>query len=79
MKSKLYTLGRDEIIRGYGSFGDVLSNSAKVVYGNLTSFVNVSGRITDFSQGDKYLPVKVGFLLSKKKLKNLMIETGSEG
>jgi hypothetical protein len=76
LKSKLYTLGRNEIIRGYGSFENVLANSKRIESGSVTAFVNVTGWPTDFSQGDKNLPVKVGFLLSKKKLKNLTTGTG---
>lgn len=68
----MYTLGRGEIIRGYGSFENVLTDSSKIQSGNLTAFVNKIDILTDF-------PVKVGFLLSKKKLKNLTIETGLEG
>ncbi|MCI0450373.1 MAG: hypothetical protein L0Y79_11435 [Chlorobi bacterium] len=72
MKKKIYTLGRDEIIRGYGAFEKVLSNSKKIEAGNLAAFLNVSGDESGF-------PLKVGFLLSKKKLKKRTIETASDG
>ena len=62
------TLGRQEIIRGYKSFEEILNNCIKLEAGDIEAFVNLSER----SQG---FPVKVGFLLSKKKLKNHMIET----
>jgi len=63
------SLKRNEILRGFGVFEDILSNSKKLSYGNLVSFVNLSDKITD-------CPVKVGFLLSKKKLKKLTTGTG---
>jgi hypothetical protein len=66
--NKLYTLSRSEIIRGFGRFEYILSNSARLESGYLKVFVNISGDSAGF-------PVKVGFLLSKKKLKNLTIET----
>ena len=61
--SRTFTLGKNEIIRGYGVFEEVLSDSKKLVSGNVNVFLNFSDSKTDF-------PVKVGFLLSKKKLKN---------
>jgi len=69
LKKKIYTLGRNEIIRGYGSFENILSNSKRLETGNLAAFLNVR-------EEDSGFPVKVGFLLSKKKLKNHTIETG---
>ena len=63
MKKKIYTLGRNEIIRGYGSFENILSKGKRLESGNLAAFFNVSEEVSGF-------PVKVGFLLSKKKLKN---------
>lgn len=68
MKKKIYTLGRSEIIRGFGSFENILSNGKRLEYGNLAAFFNVR-------EEDSGFPVKVGFLLSKKKLKNHTIET----
>jgi hypothetical protein len=68
LKKKIYTLGRNEIIRGFRSFYNVLANNKKFVSGSITAFVNISEDFSDF-------PVKVGFLLSKKKLKNLMTGT----
>jgi hypothetical protein len=68
LNKKIYTLGRNEIIRGFGVFEEVLKSSKKFEEGNLTAFLNVSGDETGF-------PVKVGFLLSKKKLKKRTIET----
>lgn len=78
MKKKIYTLGRDEIIRGFGAFEDVLSNSKKFEEGSLTAFLNVSGDESGFPprlRRDFGGQVKVGFLLSKKKLKKRTIET----
>ncbi|MEO8514978.1 MAG: hypothetical protein ABI543_15580 [Ignavibacteria bacterium] len=65
---KIYTLGRSEIIRGFGVFEEILSNSIRIESQLINAFLNFSGSengtiVTDF-------PVKVGFLLSKKKLKN---------
>jgi len=68
LKKKIYTLGRNEIIRGFSSFENVLANNKKFINGSITAFVNISKDFSDF-------PVKVGFLLSKKKLKNLMTGT----
>jgi len=65
---KQYTLGRNEIIRGFGIFESLLNNSKRFEAGDLSGFVNISNDNTDF-------PVKVGFLLSKKKLKNLTTAT----
>ncbi|MBE2218950.1 MAG: hypothetical protein IAE90_12135 [Ignavibacteria bacterium] len=61
--NKIYTLGRDEIVRGFGVFDEVLNDSLRIESGILNAFLNYSDIKTDF-------PVKVGFLLSKKKLKN---------
>jgi len=69
LKKKIYTLSRDEIVRGFGAYEDILANSKKIEEENLTAFLNIS-------QNDTGFPVKVGFLLSKKKLKKRMIETG---
>ncbi len=68
---KTYTLGRDEIVRGYGVFEHILTNSVKINSGSLSAFLNISGN--DILTG---FPVKVGFLLSKKKLKKRMTATG---
>ena len=68
MNSKVYTLARNEIIRGFGIFENLLKNSKKFESGSITGFVNISNDNTGF-------PVKVGFLLSKKKLKNLTTGT----
>ena len=62
--NKIFTLGRDQVVRGFGVYEQILSNSKKFETGNLTAFLNISDSKTDF-------PVKVGFLLSKKKLKKL--------
>lgn len=68
LSRRIYTLGRGEIIRGFGAFENVLENSKKIEETNLTAFYNISDNSSDF-------PVKVGFLLSKKKLKKRMSET----
>ena len=57
--NKIYTLGRDEIVRGFGVFDEVLNDSLRIESGILNAFLNYSDIKTDF-------PVKVGFLLSKK-------------
>lgn len=67
--SKVFTLSRSEIIRGFGEFENILSSSLKIESGNLSAFLNFSDHNTGF-------PVKVGFLLSKKKLKNQPGATG---
>jgi len=67
--SKVFTLKRSEIIRGFGVFEEILSSSQKIESGSLSAFLNFSDINTGF-------PVKVGFLLSKKKLKNLLSVTG---
>ena len=66
--NKIYTLGRDEIVRGFGVFDEVLNDSLRIESGILNAFLNYSDIKTDF-------PVKVGFLLSKKKLKNQLHAT----
>jgi len=63
------SLKRNEILRGYGVFEDILSNSKKFTFNNLVSFINIPNEKPDF-------PVQVGFLLSKKKLKKLTTGTG---
>jgi hypothetical protein len=60
--NKKFTLGRDEILRGYGLFEEILSESKRIECSNLTAFLNFSDLETGYT-------VKVGFLLSKKKLK----------
>ncbi|HRE10255.1 MAG TPA: hypothetical protein PK605_08590 [Ignavibacteria bacterium] len=70
--SRIFTLGKNEIIRGFGVFEEVLSGSKKLESGNVNAFLNFSGSKTDFH-------VKVGFLLSKKKLKNPAAVTASGG
>jgi len=78
LKKKIYTLGRDEIIRGFGAFEDVLSNSKKFEEGSITAFLNISCDEAGFParlRRDFGGQLKVGFLLSKKKLKKLTIET----
>ncbi len=62
MKKKLFTLGRNEIIRGFGSFENILSNSKRFESEYIAAFINISEDSSGF-------PVKAGFLLSKKKLK----------
>jgi hypothetical protein len=63
---KIYTLGRDEILRGYGVFEEILTNSTKAEQGSLSAFLNLNKTETEVTAG---FEVKVGFLLSKKKLK----------
>jgi hypothetical protein len=76
---KIYTLGRNEIIRGYRSFENILKNSRRLETRYLTGFVKLYGDDEvkyGFSQGDVSVKVKVGFLLAKKKLKNHTNATG---
>jgi len=76
---KKYTLNRSEIIRGYKSFENILANSGKFESGFLTAFVNVTvpdsvlSQLAEAPAGN----VSVGFLVSKKKLKNLTNGTAS--
>jgi RNase P protein component len=58
-----YTLKRSEIIRGFGSFERILLNSKKLENCDITAFLNVIHETS-------LPPVKVGFIVSKKKLKN---------
>jgi hypothetical protein len=67
---KTYTLGRDEILRGYGVFEHILTNSVKINSGSLSAFLNICSKSIETG-----FPVKVGFLLSKKKLKKLTTGT----
>ena len=67
---KTYTLGRDEIVRGYGVFEYILTNSVKISSGSLSAFLNTNDKSVETG-----FPVKVGFLLSKKKLKKLITAT----
>jgi hypothetical protein len=66
---KVYTLGREEVLRGYGVFEHILANCTKFETGAVTAFLNI---YTD----ETAMPVKVGFLLSKKKLKKPLTATG---
>lgn len=66
---KTFTLGRDEIVRGYGVFENILTHSVKMETGAVTAFLNISQvNIVNIETATGF-PVKVGFLLSKKKLK----------
>lgn len=65
---KIYTLGRSEIIRGFGVFEEILSKSFRLESKLINAFLNFSDCETGTSVTD--FPVKVGFLVSKKKLKN---------
>jgi hypothetical protein len=69
LTGKIYTLSRGEVIRGYGSFERILKNCTKIDAGLVNAFVSKCDARADFR-------VKVGFLLSKKKLKNLTSATG---
>lgn len=75
---KTYTLGRDEIVRGYGVFEYILTNSVKINSGSLSAFLNTSDKSveTGFPSSPAMASgIKVGFLLSKKKLKKLITAT----
>jgi hypothetical protein len=63
-----YSLKREEILRGFDIFEDILTNSKKISFGCLSAYLN----LTEMSPG---IPVKAGFLISKKKLKKHTIET----
>jgi len=79
LPQKLYTLGRDEIIRGFGSFEKILTAGRRFEIDCLTAFVDreIPASNGAISSGETGIitPVKVGFILSKKKLKRLTIET----
>jgi hypothetical protein len=68
LKKKVNTLSKDEIIRGFKAYEDILMNSQKIESNSLSAFLSSP-------YNDDGFPVKVGFLLSKKKLKKRMIET----
>ena len=67
MTVKRYTLNKSEIIRGFRSFEMILHNSKNLEYDDITAYMNII-------QGPSVPPVKVGFPVSKKKLKNLTAE-----
>lgn len=66
---KTFTLGRDEIVRGYGAFEHILTHSVKIESGTVTAFLNICDEFATEDFKSTGFPVKVGFLLSKKKLK----------
>lgn len=74
-----YTLSRSEIIRGFGSFEGILASGKRFENAHLAAFVNSEIPLLNhavLSGENKYsTPVRVGFILSKKKLKKLMIGT----
>ncbi len=72
MGNKRFTLGKAEILRGYGAFEEVLNDSQKLGTKFLTAFVS-SNLI--LKTGTTNVNVRVGFLLSKKKLKKLTTAT----
>lgn len=65
---KIYTLGRSEIIRGFGVFEEILRESFRVESHLINAFLNFSD--SENGTSETGFPVKVGFLISKKKLKN---------
>ncbi len=69
LTKKKYTLGKDEIMRGYKSFDRVYEKSARLENGNVAARYQLCQSSTAY-------PVRVGFLLSKKKLKNPATGTG---
>ena len=79
MPQKLYTLGRDEIIRGFGSFEKILAGGRRFEIDCITAFVSREIPVLNSSEfsgeAGNITPVRVGFILSKKKLKRLTIET----
>lgn len=64
--SKAYTLRRKRIIRGFNRFNYILENGRKVISNNLTAFCLKEEKFSD-------QVLEVGFLISKKKFKNLTI------
>ena len=66
---KIYSLGKEEIIRGYKAFENVLNSGLKTETANITSYSLLFSEQTGIN-------VKTGFFISKKKLKKLTIETG---
>jgi hypothetical protein len=62
-------LKRNEILRGFGVIEEVLANSRKITSEDLTAHLN-------FTDNAERIPVKVGFVVSKKKLEKLTTGTG---
>ena len=67
--TRRFTLGKEEILRGYGVFEEVLNNSEKLGTKFLTAFVRKDTGINTAADVTNVPNVRVGFLLSKKKLK----------
>jgi RNase P protein component len=72
LTNRINTLKRSEIIRGFRSFEQVLQNSKKIDNCDISAYLNICKEISEPL-------VKVGFLVSKKKLKNLTTGIVSEG
>lgn len=69
MTGKVYSLGKEEIIRGFKAFESVLNTGFRTDSGNLSSYSVILPEQTGIN-------VKAGFFVSKKKLKKLIIGTG---
>jgi len=67
LTGKIYSLGREEIIRGYKAFENILINGKRSETEVLTSYsINL--------QEKSGINVKASFFISKKKLKKLTTE-----
>jgi ribonuclease P protein component len=62
LTNRINTLKRSEIIRGFRSFEQVLQNSRKIDNCDISAYLNICKEISEPL-------VKVGFLVSKKKIK----------
>ena len=56
-----FTLKRNEIIRGFKQFENILENGSKINCNNLVAYKNANVTDSDYC-------LRVGFLLAKKKL-----------
>jgi RNase P protein component len=65
--SKIYSLPKTEILRGYKVFENILKNSLIFQSEFITAYLNLN-------ENQSESPVTVGFLVSKKKSKNLLTE-----
>jgi RNase P protein component len=68
LSRKIFSLNREEIVKGYKTFETILNTGFKTDSEFLTSYSLISGEQTGIN-------VKAGFFISKKKLKKLTKET----
>lgn len=70
---KIYSLKRSEILRGFRSFDKIFEKSKKFYGENIIVYVQSA------KHDNNNFPVKAGFFISKKKLKNRTSGIGFEG